>query len=120
MKKTLTILLLLTLPGCSVFMAADKKGTNAEDLFACSTRSCLISKGATPIGKPAKLVETFKIQKPTGSTSRAVLHGTMDVLTLGVWEVAGTPIEGSMNKEEYYAISVTYKSDGETIDHFNK
>jgi hypothetical protein len=27
------------------------------------------------------------------STGRAVGHGVMDVLTLGIWEVVGTPIE---------------------------
>jgi hypothetical protein len=27
------------------------------------------------------------------SAGRAVAHGVMDVLTLGIWEIAGTPIE---------------------------
>lgn len=112
MKKisvcVLTALFLLN--GCSVYMAAEKKGVNFEDLGNCKTRACLIADGAEPLtaeGLP-KDTEVFKVRKATGSTGRAVMHGLLDLATLGIWEVAGTPIEGHYDKSKYYAIRVTY------------
>ena len=32
-------------------------------------------------------------------TARAVGHGVADVMTLGLWEVVGTPVEGIANGE---------------------
>jgi hypothetical protein len=59
--------------------------------------------------------EAFKILKPQGSTGRAVMHGLLDVATLGIWEVAGTPMEGAYDKDKYYAIRVTYEPGTEDI-----
>jgi hypothetical protein len=39
------------------------------------------------------------------SAGRAVAHGVMDVLTLGIWEIAGTPIE-AVQGEKYQATVV--------------
>lgn len=115
MKKLLILSLILSLTGCSVFMAANKSGVDPQTILACKTRTCLITAGATSIEKPAKNEEIFKAKKPTGSTSRAVLNGTLDVFTLGLWEAAGTPIEGSLDKDTDYAFKAIYESDGETI-----
>jgi hypothetical protein len=42
--------------------------------------------------------------EPSGG--RAVAHGVMDVLTLGIWEIAGTPIEAVQG--ESYEATITY------------
>ena len=42
------------------------------------------------------------------SAGRAVAHGVMDVLTFGVWEIVGTPIEGFQGED--HQITVTYDS----------
>jgi len=34
------------------------------------------------------------------STARAIGHGVMDVLTFGVWEIVGTPIELVVQKSD--------------------
>lgn len=107
------------LTSCSVYMAAKKKGVSIEEISQCKTKSCLHSKGATLIDSKRNedgiLIETYKVRKPTGSTARAVMHGVLDVATLGVWEVVGTPIEGVKGKEEYISIRVYFESDDETI-----
>ena len=41
---------------------------------------------------------------------RAVGHGTADFLTLGLWEVVGTPIEGVANGTEM-TVEVAYEND---------
>jgi hypothetical protein len=108
------------LSGCSVFMAAQQKGVDVKTISSCKTRSCLISHGATPIQvtkykNGITATETFQAEAPTGSAARAAMHGVLDVATLGLWEVAGTPIEGVKNKKEIYAVKAVYASDGETI-----
>ncbi len=40
------------------------------------------------------------------SAGRAVGHGVMDVLTLGLWEIIGTPIEAVQGDK--YELTVTY------------
>jgi len=40
------------------------------------------------------------------STGRAISHGVMDVLTLGLWEIAGTPIESVQCEKRQ--ITITY------------
>ena len=47
------------------------------------------------------------------STGRAVAHGVMDVLTLGIWEVVGTPVE--VFKGDTLTLIATYDKDGRLI-----
>ncbi len=100
-------------------MAAKKEGVSIDELSQCKTRTCLITKGAIPIDSKKNengilIEETYKVQKPKGSTARAAMHGLLDVATLGIWEVAGTPIEGAKGKKKMYSIRVHYE-DGEKI-----
>ena len=48
------------------------------------------------------------------SAGRAIGHGVMDVLTLGLWEVAGTPIEGMQGEKK--RLAVTY-DDKDIVTH---
>lgn len=122
MRKLSLLIMFLSifmLTSCSVFMAAKKEGVSIDELTQCKTRACLISKGAIPINSKKNeegilTEESYRVQKPKGSTARAAMHGVLDVVTLGIWEVAGTPIEGSKGKKEMYPIQVYYE-DGENI-----
>ena len=122
LNKNLIISLLCIplLSGCSVFMAAHKTGVDSEQLGECRTRACIISKGAVPLhakkdNKGNIIEEAYQVKKPTGSAARAVMHGVLDISTFGLWEIAGTPIEGTMDKNKSYPIKVIYQNDGETI-----
>jgi hypothetical protein len=44
------------------------------------------------------------------SAGRAVAHGAMDLVTFGLWEVVGTPIEALQG--ETFEMTVTYAPDG--------
>jgi hypothetical protein len=48
------------------------------------------------------------------SAGRAVGHGVMDVLTLGIWEVVGTPIEAVQG--ETYNATITYDDSDKVAD----
>lgn len=106
MKKRLGILFCcLLLAGCSVGMAMSGKKT--PELGA-------IRVGATRgeiemhLGPPADIQEENGLpmdiyEYETGndpSAGGAIGHGVMDVLTLGLWEVVGTPIEGFQGEKK--------------------
>jgi hypothetical protein len=114
-RDTLVLLpLLLSLCSCSAYMAANKEGVDLDDLQACQTRACVQANGGAAIetssSEEGELVEIYKIQKETGHTGRAVMHGVFSVATLGMWELVGTPIEGAQQKAEYVAVRVTSDS----------
>jgi hypothetical protein len=117
MKTVKLIILAALLSSCSVYMAAEKKGVELETLMACSNRACFMGLRDT------ELVESrpwddggeqviFRSLKPQGSTGRAVMHGLLDVATLGIWEVAGTPIEGNYNDEEFVIYTAFFDANG--------
>lgn len=100
------------LTGCSVFMAAS--GEEEPDLGAIKIGSAR-SEVELHLGSPKKssaisdgrrhdIYEYQLGNEP--STGRAIAHGTMDLLTLGLWEIAGTPMEGLAGDK--YRLAVTY------------
>jgi hypothetical protein len=93
-----------SLMGCSVYMAAnqpDKKDMGV--LKAGTPRSAVLAELGTPvetITRSGAKVDLFTFTQGYSGLEkggRAVLHGAADVLTLGLWEVVGTPIEGYAN-----------------------
>jgi hypothetical protein len=106
---------LCVLPSCSVVMAAKKEGTDVKQVQDCHTRSQFLGLGAKVISSEVlpsgDRVETYQILREKGSAARAVMHGLLDVSTFCLWEIAGTPIEGSLDKNEYITIKVTYGPD---------
>ena len=47
----------------------------------------------------------------------AIAHGAMDVLTFGVWEIVGTPVEAISVKN--YEVWITY-NDLDKIEHIGR
>ena len=90
--------------GCSAYMAANQPGPKDLSLFTKGTpRSRLIAEYGAPINTETKngaRKDIFKFTQGYDAgvrAGRAILHGAADVFTLGLWEVAGTPIEGHFN-----------------------
>lgn len=103
-----------TLPGCAVYMAAnqpDKKDLGV--LKAGTPRNAVVAELGAPIQSMEKAGVKVDLYTFTQGYSglekggRAVLHGAADVLTLGIWEVVGTPIEGVANGTKV-SVEVTY------------
>lgn len=100
----------LLLAGCSVGMAMSGKKT--PELGA-------VRVGATrgeielQLGPPVEVREESGIRMDIyeyeigndPSAGRAIGHGVMDVLTLGLWEVVGTPIEGFQGEKKRLLIT---------------
>lgn len=109
MKNLLLVLVIVCVlvTGCSVFMAAKQPDLKNEELFKVGTpRSALLAEFGNPISseiKDGKKCEIYKFIQgySTGAKAgRAIFHGVADVLTLGIWEVIGTPTEGVFSGDE--------------------
>lgn len=106
------VIALALLAGCSVGMALS--GSNDPDIGSIrvgSTRGEVEMQLGSPVRTNAAegMTRTDIYEYEIGnepSPGRAVAHGVMDVLTWGIWEIAGTPIE-AFQGEKYEAI-VTY------------
>ena len=92
--------IVLNLTGCSVFMAAqlpDKKDLNV--LKPGVPRSVVIAEMGAPSSYEelqGTRTEVYKFKQgysTPNKISRAVFHGTADVITCGLWEVVATPGE---------------------------
>ena len=118
MRKVLMPGLLITIclvtSGCAVFMAANQPGNKNFDLLKPGMpREAIIAEFGAPISSDESGGEKTDIYKfvqgyPQGEKAfRAIGHGTMDVLTLGLWEVVGTPAEGIMHGKDV-ALKILY------------
>jgi hypothetical protein len=96
-------------------MAARKDGADISQVQASHTRSEFLNLGAKVVNSErlpsGELVEVYQIPKKRGSAVRAVMHGLLDLSTCFIWEVAGTPIEGSLDKQEFITVKVTFGVD---------
>lgn len=112
----LTIIAVM-LSGCSVFMAAKQPDKKNVELFALGTpRSMLLAEFGPPAvsemrdGKKYEIYKFVQGYSAGAKAGRAVFHGAADVLTLGLWEVVGTPAEGVFSGDEM-AYEVSYDKD---------
>jgi hypothetical protein len=93
--------------GCSVFMAAKQPGTKNVDLFKVGTpRGMLLAEFGLPTvsevrdGKKSEIFKFVQGYSSGAKAGRAVFHGAADVVTLGLWEIVGTPTEGVFSGDE--------------------
>ncbi len=97
----------LYVSGCSVFMAAKQPDAKDIGLFKVGTpRNMLLAEFGLPTvseerdGKKYEIFTFTQGYSAAAKAGRAVFHGAADVLTLGIWEVIGTPVEGTFDGTE--------------------
>ena len=101
--------------GCSVYMAAFQPGVKDVELLQVGTsREALIAEFGDPVASgvdgDGREYDKFSFTQgySTGvKIGRAVFHAVADVLTHGLWEVLGTPLEATFDGEEI-TYEVTY------------
>ena len=124
MLKICCFVVLLWLPGCSVYKASSDSGISVARILKCKNRTDLLACGmeflSDRVLPNGHYVEIYRglASKSGINYLRALGHGVLDVATLGVWEVAGTPIEGYMESDKDYVIAtVTYPNeDSEQVE----
>ncbi len=109
----------LALTGCSVGMALS--GKQDPDLGAIrvgASRGEVELQLGSPVrtatnadGGRADVYEYEMGNEP--SAGRAAFHGAMDVLTLGIWEAVGTPMEAFQGEKRQ--LMVTYGADDRVV-----
>lgn len=102
-------------------MAAKQPDAKNLDLMRVGTpRAMLVSEFGMPATSETRKGKKYEIFKFVNGYSagakagRAVFHGAADVVTLGLWEVVGTPTEGVFSGDEM-AFQVRYDKD-ERVD----
>jgi hypothetical protein len=112
-----TVLIALSLglsSGCSVYMASHQPDKKDITLFTAGTpRTLLLAEFGQPVAsemREGKRVDVFSFVQgysQGAKSGRAFFHGAADVLTLGLWEVVGTPAESAMSGDKLI-YEVTY------------
>ena len=102
------------LTSCAVMKATNQPEKKDLSVLKIGTpRSHVIAELGKPVNteiKKAKKTDVFSFVQgysKTNKTFRALGHGIADVATLGLWEVAGTPIEGIASGQAVQ-LEVTY------------
>jgi len=102
------------LASCSVGMAMHgKEDVNLSSITVGQDRSIVIMH----LGQPYRTfanedgrVDTYSVERGNApSVGRAAGHAVMDLLTFGIWEVIGTPIEGFAGEE--FTLTIEYGAD---------
>jgi hypothetical protein len=104
--------------GCSVYMAANQPDKKDVSVFNTGTpRTHVIAEAGRPRhtkeNADGTLTDTFVFVQGYSSGSkagRALFHGAADFLTLGLWEVIGTPVEAVADGTEVQ-VEVHYDAD---------
>lgn len=119
-KQWVLVLVLATIScglfanGCAVMRASKKEGVSFEEVSRCTTRSAFVYMNGVEIintktDDDGRIVyEDYLIRSKTGSIGRAAIHGALDVVTWGVWEIVGTSIEDHYDNATYIPIRVHY------------
>jgi len=116
-KVLSTLILIVLCSGCSVGMAlSGNEETDTTVFYEGAERSFVQAKAGLPDSavqdKDGAWIDTYVIVKGNDpSAGRAIGHGVMDVLTLGLWEVVGTPIEAVAGSEEHDRFIIYYDED---------
>ena len=121
MRKLIYFAVLLLMPfvatGCSVGMALSGKETKDTSVLTVgASRDTVIARLGPPqttmTDSDGTLIDSWDIVKGNQpSVGRALAHGAMDVLTWGLWEAVGTPVELAAGQEKHTIYTVRYDAD---------
>jgi len=121
-NNNITILLnlmfcFILLSSCSVGMAlSGEEELNTSILYPGVPRKAVISRMGEPASsdtdEEGNYIDTYILVKGNEpSSTRAVVHGTLDVFTLGLWELMATPIEVIEGTETESRLVIYYDSE---------
>lgn len=117
------LLLCASLTSCSVYKASSNDGVDVSDISDCRSRICLLSQGMQSVERRENGEEITEILRAVARKSgvnyaRAAGHGILDVCTLGLWEIAGTPIEGAADNNRGYIVAlIKYQKGSDKISY---
>ena len=117
--RVVAAMMSVTLNSCSVGMAMSGKKTPELGSFKVgSTRQEVELQLGSPIKSVTlenkKRLDVYEYEVGNDpSVGRAIGHGVLDVLTLGWWELGGTPVEGFIG--EKHNLTLTYDENDRVV-----
>lgn len=108
--------ILMQLSACSVFMAANQPNKKDLSILVSGTpRSRILAEFGQPVS--SRLVGNHRVDlfsftqgySKEAKAGRAFAHGAADVVTGGIWELAGTPTEAVFSGKSV-SYEITYDS----------
>jgi len=132
MKKITTLLILILFPlllqSCSVGMAlSGHKQRDISTFYVGADRLFVHGRTGFPDSsiqdKDGKWIDTYLIiSGDEPSAGRAIGYGALDVITLGLWEVIGTPLELAVGSEDHDRFEIFYDENDkiERLERFNR
>lgn len=125
---TILILFVLLQQSCSVGMAlSGNKQQDISTFYVGADRLFVHGRTGFPDSsiqdKDGKWIDTYLIiSGDEPSTLRAIGHSALDVVTLGLWEVIGTPIELAVGSEDHDRFEIFYDENDkiERLERFNR
>ena len=114
-KMCFFVFLLVMFSGCAVGMATSgQKDMDITVLEVGQSRQVVESFLGIPVStldySSEKRTDVYEYEiGDQPSTGRAWMHGVLDVVTIGLWEVVGTVIEAS--RGDVYSVPITYGPD---------
>ena len=119
MKTAKLVLLVIFLNGCSVGMAMSGKEQPNLGMVQVGASRGEIELTLGPPGKTATLdngnrMDVYEYEVGNApSAGRAAGHAVMDLLTLGLWEIIGTPVEASLGDKRI--LNIIYDKDDRVL-----
>jgi hypothetical protein len=118
MLRTLVLIgVFVSMIGCAVVKATNQPDKKNLSVFSAGTpRSYVIAEVGSPTfteEKDGQRIDIFAFTQgysKGAKVGRAFFHGAADLVTLGMWEVVGTPFEAAVNGTDM-KIQVTYSDD---------
>lgn len=113
LRSAAALLMLVFLAGCSVFMAASgKEDPNVMIMQPGTPRYVVESQFGPPTSQRTEpngewwCTYVYEVGNQP-STGRAIGHFALDVLSLGIWEVVGTPVEALQGSQQMATVVYT-------------
>lgn len=119
-RSLICALMLASLSGCSVGMALSGDPTPDFDVVKIGGHRDDVE---LQLGQPLEVKKlggggemvTYSYEVGNDPNAvRAIGHAALDVASVGLWEVVGTPIEASVGDE--YELNITYDKQGHVTD----
>jgi outer membrane protein assembly factor BamE (lipoprotein component of BamABCDE complex) len=108
--------------GCSVYKAFNLPDKKDVDLFSVGTpRENIIAEFGPPINtetQDGKKIDIYKFVQGYSKGAKGIrtfFHTGADVVTLGLWEVVGTPVENAYSGDEM-AFKVTFDENNKVLE----
>ncbi len=121
MNKVITsIAIVLAISSCSVYRSYKNEGASVKQIQDCKEQTCfeslpkvkILETKASENGEKTIVYKVPRKKEDNEPTAKAIVYLSADLTTLGLWEIAGTPLEGYLSDKDSIVFETIYNNDG--------